>query len=232
MSNEASEKTPSHVITDDLEIIGIFKAFLQRKEKLWLWQKKDTGAQRIVHYGLVKKIDGVKKFIEIRPNNTTGFKLNPKEPLFLYSTKRSVALKCMMRECEKDFLVLAIPARLNFIQGDFLQNMELVEKENEQAHAHERKAPRKQANDDQIIGLRRQLGSEVSSVLIYKFYDISQGGMAFEVYDPAEFVIGDEVVVLYIDDKPLKEGIKGKVVSVRQLPDNPETFKIGVQFQK
>lgn len=220
-------------IDDDLEILGIFKGFLQRKEKLWLWQKADDEAsQRIVHYGIVKKIDPFKKLIELRPNNSTGFKFtDDKAPIFLYSSKRCVALKTLMREYTPDFISFSFPKLLNAIKGDLLQNLQLVEKENESLHVHERQAPRVQAKGTQFIGMKRILEGHLSPLLTYELYDISQGGMAFEVYDPAEFAIADKIQVLSIDGKPLPKTLHGKVVSVRQLPD-ADIFKIGVQFVK
>lgn len=218
-------------IKDDLEILGIFKAFLQKKEKLWLWQKNaSSGQQRVVHYAIVKKIDPFKKIIELRPNNTTGFRLtDSQEPIFLYSSSRGVAVKVIMREYNSQFISFSIPSSLNNLSRDFLANLELVEKENEALHHHERKAPRVQTKGSKYLGLKRKEGALLSPILNYELYDMSQGGLAFEVYDPAEFTRGDQLVVFSIDGKELPKSIEGEVVSVRQM-EQPDVFKVGVKF--
>lgn len=220
----------NEAIEDDLEIIGIFKAFLQRKEKLWVWQKSPDGkSQRVVHYALVKKIDSIKKMIELRPNNTNGFLFaDPKLPLYVYSNKRCVALKSQMRECTKEFISIPLPKRLNGISGEQLQNLELIEKENEQQFQHQRQSPRLLAKEDQVLALKRKTENSTTPIQHYKLYDMSQGGLAFEVYDPTEFIKDEELIFVSLAGKMFQKEIHGRVVSVRQMSD--DTFKVGVEF--
>jgi hypothetical protein len=222
---------PPKQIKDDLEILGIFKAFLQKKEKLWLWQKSSqAGLQRVVHYAIVKKIDPFKKIIELRPNNSSGFKLsNSKEPVFICSSQRGVAVKVLMREYNSQFISFSIPTSINNLSRDFLTNLELVERENEAIHQHERQSVRVQTKGNQHLGLKRRDGENLSPLLNYELYDMSQGGLAFEVYDPAEFSLKDRILVLSIDGKEMTTPIEGEVVSVRQL-ENQDIFKVGLKF--
>jgi hypothetical protein len=235
MSALTKEKIPNseaeNKIKDDLEILGIFKAFLQKKEKLWLWQKSfQQGQQRIVHYAIVKKIDPFKKIIELRPNNSTGFKLtNAQEPIFIYSGQRGVAVKVLMREFNPQFISFNLPSSLNLLSRDFLSNLQLVEKENEELHQHQRETPRIQTKGCKFLGLKRKDENLQSPLLNYELYDMSKGGLAFEVYDPAEFAKGERVIIISVDGKELPNFIDGEVASVKQL-DGLEIFKVGVKF--
>jgi hypothetical protein len=223
------------LITDDLEIIGIFKAFMQRKEKLWTWQTAATGkSRRVVHYSIVKRVDPLKKTIELKPNNRSGFHFTSSDEIFLFSKVRSIAIKLKVREMGPEFIVLVLPVKLNTIHGDFLKNIELVEKENEDAHKHMRTVPRVVALEEQLVGIRRKTDSEsqYQPLEFYGLHDMSQGGLSFHVSDPAEFTVGDTVQVEHLNAKELKTALAGKVASVRLLEDNEELFKVGVAFLK
>lgn len=222
----------SQLITDDLEIIGIFKGFLQRKEKLWTWQSASEKNKRVVHYSLVKRVDPIKKIIELKPNNKSGFRFSSSAEIFLFSKHRSIAIKLKVREMGPEFIILAIPLKLNTIHGDFLKNIELVEKENEDAHKHLRAMPRLTPQEEQLVGIRRLSQSEsvYHPLEFYELHDMSQGGLSFHVSDPAEFTVGERVQVEHLNSKELKTQLVGKVASVRVLEEQDDLFKIGVSF--
>lgn len=225
----------SQLITDDLEIIGIFKAFMQRKEKLWTWQSAgDQKEKRVVHYSIVKKVDPFKKSVELKPNNRSGFRFKSGDEIFLFSKIRSIAIKLKVREMGPEFIVLSLPAKLNLIHGDFLKNIELIEKENEGANKHLRAAPRMQTNEEQLVALRRKRpsDSEYCPLEFYELHDMSQGGFSFYVNDPAEFTVGDYVQMESLNGKELKVIIEGRIASVRVLEQENDLFKVGVAFQK
>lgn len=233
--NEKPVASSPQLITDDLEIIGIFKAFMQRKEKLWTWQTiSGAGNKRVVHYSIVKKVDPLRKIIELKPNNKSGFRFDSKTEIFLFSKVRSIAIKLKVREMGAEFIILALPQKLNLIHGDFLKNIELVEKENEQANKHLRQVPRVVAQEEQLLGLRRS-GLEEQSTAPLEFFalhDMSQGGLSFYVSDPAEFSVGDFVVIEHLNDKELKSKLRGRVASLRLLEEGQDLFKVGVAFIK
>lgn len=234
-SNEKPVASSPQLITDDLEIIGIFKAFMQRKEKLWTWQTiSGPGNKRVVHYSIVKKVDPLRKIIELKPNNKSGFRFDSKSEIFLFSKVRSIAIKLKVREMGADFIILALPQKLNLIHGDFLKNIELVEKENEQANKHLRQVPRVVAQEEQLLGLRRSSSEEQSTAPLefFALHDMSQGGLSFHVSDPAEFSVGDFVVIEHLNDKELKNKLRGRVASLRLLEESQDLFKVGVAFVK
>lgn len=220
-------------ITDDLEIIGIFKEFVKSKKHMWAWQQNpDASGKRPVHFITVKKVDPIKKTIVVYANNSDGFRFTKGAEIFLFCSNRGLAIKTPVRELEKEYLTIPLPARLNLLSKEFLEKIELVEKENEDNHKHKRGAPRSQAKSGQLVGIDKL--SDNGSILrtdLYSLYDISAGGMGFKVHDPAEFTTGDLIRVTHVDGKLLGKALTGVVMAVRQMEDEIlETFKIGVKF--
>lgn len=231
LKQETQRPVNSHFINDDMEIVGIFKAFHQKKEKLWVWQQKDEDKiRRIVHYAMIRKVDALRKTIEFCPNNTLGFHFDPNKAIYLYSNKRSIALKLKMREYSNQFIIIGLPKKLNLVEGHFLNNIELVERENEQAHEHKRQVPRIPAKSQQTIGLRRTPNDRPGALEVYPLHDISRGGMSFVVNDPAEFVVGERLELQNIDNRVLPKKLPGKVVSIKLFQEAEDEFKIGVAF--
>ncbi len=220
-------------ITDDLEIIGIFKEFARNRKNLWAWQQNvDQNGKRPVHFITIKKVDAIKKTIIVFPNNSDGFRFTKGSEIFLFCSDRGFAIKTPVRELEKDFITIPLPARLNILSKEFLEKIELVERENEDKNKHKRNAPRSQAKSGQLVGIDK-LGPEgqVTRSDVFNLYDISAGGMGFMVHDPAEFATGDKVKVTHVDAKLLPKELHGEVVAVRQVEGEVlETFKIGVKF--
>lgn len=220
------------VITDDLEIAGILKALSQNKTKLWCWQNTKVDGERPVHYCLVQKVDQIKKIFTIRPTNKSGFRFKEGEPIFLFAQGRCIACKLDMRDLNAHGILLPLPTKLSVLNESFIQQVELVEREDEAANVHKRELPRKSARTGQMVGVRKlNIETEELDVLdFYTLYDMSKGGMGIKVNDPAEFKKGDHLVVLSVDGKELSKRIKGKVMSIRQTEDMIESFKVGIQF--
>lgn len=226
------EKKENYVISDDMEIYGVLKSMAQRKEKLWAWQAKDEkgGQSRPVHYAIIRKVDPIKKTIEIVANNSSGFRFVAGKDLFLYSTIKGIALKIVMREYDPFYITFTTPARLNVLSKDFLTNIELVEKEDENSNKHKRNVPRIRPKADQIVAINK-LSMATGSMRFYHLYDISQTGMGMMVDDPAEFELGEKIEVLSINNKDLPKVLKGEVVAIRQMnEETDDSFKVGVKF--
>lgn len=220
-------------ITDDLEIIGIFKELAKNRKHLWAWQQNpDTTGKRPVHFIIVKKVDAIKKTIVVYANNADGFRFTKGSEIFLFCSERGLAIKTPVRELEKEYLTIPLPVRLNLLSKEFLTKIELVEKENEESNKHKRAAPRSQAKGDQFVGVDKinDAGETLRSEL-YTLYDISAGGVGFKVHDPAEFATGDRIRVTHVGGKLLPKPLTGNVMAVRQMDDEVlDTFKIGVKF--
>lgn len=221
-------------ITDDLEIIDLFRFFTKTKEKLWVWQnKKDENGYRPVHFAVIRKYDPLKKFIEFSPNNSNGFRLRDKEEIYIFSKSRNIAFKAVARELGKEFIIVTTPKHLNILSEELASKLTIVEREDEDSNLTKRSVPRKSAKDGQMVGVERiDQNGERSKLLMYGLYDISQGGMGFRVNDPAEFMKGDTVEVVEVDGKPLPKRLSGTVMAIREMEDEFETFKVGVQFKK
>ncbi len=223
-------KQKAQCISDDIEIIGVFKFFINSKEKVWVWQKNinpHTG-KRTVHMAIVKKIDYEKRTIEIRPNNKGGFKFDDAEEIFFYSVTRFIAAKVNVKIQENSHLIFAIPERLNILDQNVITRIGIVEREEETKFKHLRTIARKDAKDNQVVTIKRFNGQEVRTHILH---DISGGGMGFIVDDPGEYEIGESIEIENIDGKPLSKVVTGRVVAMRQLDDRElGEFKIGVEF--
>ncbi|MCP4913613.1 MAG: PilZ domain-containing protein [Oligoflexia bacterium] len=228
------EQTPERkLISDDLEIIDLFKVIQRDKEKIWAWQQdKLENGVRPVHFVNVRKVDPLKKLIEVIPTTNTDFTYVKGKDLFIYCKAKNIATKITMRELESGYLTFKIPERLNILSEELASKLSIVEKENEEDNAHKREAPRKQA-DGQMVTVNKT--DEAGNIILddmYTLYDISAGGMGFRVYDPAEFLKGDMVTVPSVNGKDLPNPLRGEVMSVRLMEDEGDIFKVGVRFIK
>lgn len=223
-------KDKAQYIADDIQIIGVFKFLMQNKEKIWVWQKNISrnSGRRPIHLALIKKIDGIKGTIEIRPTNKAGFKFEPGEEIFFYSTTKYIAVKIDVKVREAEFLIFTIPTRLNILDQDFITRVGIIENENEGKFKHLRTIARSEAKNNQMVTIKRHNGQDISTHFLH---DISGGGMGFIVDDPGEYEIGEAMEVENIDGRALSRKVTGKVVAMRQL-DGRELgqFKIGVKF--
>ncbi len=215
-------------VTDELEIIDIFKAMARRKEKLWLWQEnKENPNQRSIHLCYIRKVDVLGKLLWLNPLNQSKFNFtNTQSDFFIYSKVKNMAVRFQAREKDSEFMSLTMPKKLNALSDDFSQKLHLVEKENEEENLHKREVPRKQAKGKQTIRAQKQGENQPK---IYNLYDISAGGLAIKWEDPGYFQKNDLITIFSINDSTLKQPIVGQVVSVREISEE-ETFKVGVKF--
>jgi len=218
------------VITDDLEIIDFFRLLQKSKERLWLWQQNpETPTERKIHFTMVRKVDVLKKVIELTPLTDEGFTFtNTDFELFLYSRGRNMAVRFKAREIDNGYIVFILPEKVNYLSEELAKKINLVEPEDEGQKAHLREQPRKQAGEKQTVKIKK---NQEEKVLQYNLYDISAGGLALKSPDPGVFKKGDTIEVLSINAKELPSPISGNVVSVRHIVDD-DIFKIGVQFKK
>jgi len=220
------------VINDDLEIAGVLKALSQTKTKLWCWQNTKVNGLRPVHYCQIQKVDQIKKLFYIKPTNKNGFRFVEKEPIFIFAQQRCIACKLDIRDLNKQGITLGLPDKLNVLDETFIDQVQLVEKEDEVANEHKREVPRKTANSGQMVGVRKidSETGELDTLDFYTLYDMSKGGMGLKSSDPAEFQPGDKVGIVSVDGKSLAKRIEGVVMSVRQTEDIIESFKVGIKF--
>ncbi|GEM_PF-1670068 len=227
------------VISDDLEIIDFCRVLHKTKEKLWIWQQtpNDEG-QRPVHFCILRKLDILKKSLELTPLSDDGFSFKGEDKdkdkdketeLFLYSRARNLAFKFRPRELEGHYIMLEIPERLNHLSKELADKISLVEEENESQSKHLRQQPRKQAGNKQTVSLLK--GEDQTIIRHYDLYDISAGGLALKTPDPGMFSKEDTITVVLVNAQKLPQAIKGRVVSIRHMKDD-DLFKVGVQFSK
>lgn len=215
-------------LSDDLEIINIFKKLLCRGTRVWLWQNpEEKGGKRHAHYAVVKRYDVLEKYIEVRPIEGAQFRFTPKRPVFLLSDDCGVAFQLKVRKFEPLFIAFETPDKLKEVSDDFKRGLQIVEREDEEKFSHMRTAPRKSAGTDKSIGITK--GAAEGTPTYYFLYDISSGGMGFLTEDPGEFSVGDSLVAHAIDGNPLPKALHGEVVAVRNLEDSA-SFKVGVRF--
>jgi hypothetical protein len=220
MSEELEE------ITDDLEIISILKTIQSSKEKVWLWQNI---GERIVQLALLKKVDQIKKLVQIHPTAAKGFHFSSKDNVFLYSQNKLIATKISIREVDKDYIVFTLPQKMMKVTESYVDGLQFVEKEDEQAHTHERSFNRQEIISEKFIKVSFQ-NEPLKKGDIYFLGDISQSGLSFKIDDPGAFHRGDLLSFSELNGKTLNPAMKGEVMSVRELPDAPGMFKVGVRY--
>lgn len=215
-------------VTDELEIIDIFKVLFRKKERLWLWQEnKEEPSQRSIHLCCIRKVDVLGNTIWLHPLNQSEFSFENKgSDFFIFSKTKNMAVRFQAREKDAGFISFTIPKKLNALSEDFSQKLNLIEKENEEDHVHRREVPRKQAKGKQTI---RALRKGEQHPKVYNLYDISAGGLAIKWDDPGFFKKEDILTIISINDSQLEQPLTGKVVSIREMT-NENTFKIGVKF--
>jgi hypothetical protein len=219
-------------VTDEFEIHSFFRVLNQTRDKIWLWQKELVDGKRLVQYGVVKKVDLIKNIVHVSPCSSKGFKFKTLEEFFFYDAQKSLAFKFKARELTKDMMIVPIPASFHKLSSDFLKNVELVEKENEEKFKHLRGAPRVQPKGEQFVSLIRVKEDESYSPLeVFSLYDISGGGMGIKIEDPSEFDLGEVVEVKSINENEVPKAMVGEVVSIRQNEEESNEFKVGVKFR-
>lgn len=221
----SEEGTENKEITDDLEIIDQLKVLNSTKEKVWLWQNV---GERTVYFALVKKIDQLRKLVQIHPTTKKGFHFASKENVYMYSQDKLVAMKLEIREIEKDYLVFSLPKKIMRVSESFVAGLQIVERENEGAHVHERTHDRNEIHGEKFV--RVKPADENVLPLEYYLNDISQGGLSFRVQDVGEFHKGDKIEIVEMNGQPLEPVLKGEVMSIRELPAAGNFYKVGVRY--
>lgn len=216
----------SKEITDDLEIIDLLKVISSKKEKVWIWQ---NSGDRLVFHAHIKKIDQLSKLIHLYPTATKGFSFNGRENIFLYSSEKLLATKLNIREVDSDYIIFSLPKKIMRVSENFVDGLEFVEKENEDAHIHERTHDRNPIQGEKFIKVHFS-DHPPAKGKIYSLNDISKSGMSFKVDDVGEFHKGDMIEASEMNGKPLSPYLKGEVMSVRELPDSGKLFKVGIKF--
>ncbi len=217
-------------ITDEFEIHSFFRVLNQNKGRIWLWQRDEES--RIVQYAVIRKVDLIKQIIHISPCSSKGFKFKSIDEFFFYCADISLAFKFKARDISKEMMIFPIPKKIQKVSKAFLKDVELIEKENEDKFKHLRNSPRVQASSDQSVSLRRvDSYGELSHQQSFLLYDISGGGMGFQVDDPSEFDVGEEIQVVAINSKEVPKKMSGEVVSIRQNSEQLDGFKVGVKFK-
>ena len=213
-------------ITDDLEIIDLLKVISSSKEKVWIWQ---NDKDRLVFHALIKKVDPLSKLVHVHPTSSKGFHFSSKDNVFLYSAKKLVATKIIIRELEDEYMIFSLPKKVMRVSESFVDGLEFVEKENEGAHVHERTHDRNEIHGEKFIKVHFP-DQPPKNGKIYYLNDISKSGLSFRVDDPGEFHKGDSLEVSEMNGKILTPFIKGEVMSVRELPNAAKEYKIGLRF--
>ena len=222
------------LIKDDLEIIGILKGLCNSKSKLWCWQDiihDDGTKERIVHYVIIQKVDPIRKTFHVRPNIKQGFRFDSKFKTFILAKERAVAFSFVPRDVGTQYMIIGIPTQITPVKAEFINSVELVEREDEDKHQHLRTAQRKQINSAKMVGIRKHDREGLLGVLDFHFlYDLSAGGLSFRVENPAEFIKDERIVAVSIDGKTLETPYRLIVRSIREMDE--DKFKVGCQFIK
>lgn len=113
------------------------------------------------------------------------------------------------------------------LKTDKISTFDSVKKLNEdEIFAAQRAAPRARPKKDKKITLKL-LGSS-DKVFTYSLFDLSTGGMGFNISNLDMFQKNDKLLVTAIDGKDLDKNMIGIIRNIRE--DGPKTFRVGVQF--
>lgn len=100
--------------------------------------------------------------------------------------------------------------------------------EEDKLFADKREAPRARPKIDKHISCQRAGEAETNGN--YKLFDLSRGGLGFQVFIEDAYNKGDFVEVTAIDSQQLDAPLIGEVMSVRNLAPEEAGFKVGVKF--
>lgn len=99
--------------------------------------------------------------------------------------------------------------------------------EEDKMFADKRESPRARPKNDKWVKVAKLQGD---GPVIFKLFDLSQGGMAFVTFDETEFTKGTEIHIVGFNDFDLDDPLVGKVMSIRPIDGATSEFKIGVAF--
>lgn len=211
-------------ITDSLKIINILNKLKFNKTQFWSWQKKDK--ERNLQFLSIQMIDFYKKTITVTPFYSDKVEISfiKNKPIYLCDKKLGYTFKSEIQYIENHFMILKYPQMINIAKNDLVDKIEIIEKENEESHIHERAHERKQPQSFQFIEVKKNDSSKIN---FCQLHDLSQGGLSFITDIPSLFSKGEEIKIR-ISEKP----ITGIVTSTKELPNQYNSFKVGVQFSK
>jgi hypothetical protein len=113
------------------------------------------------------------------------------------------------------------------LKTDKISTFDSVKKLNEdEIFAAQRAAPRARPKKDKKVTLKLLDSSE--KVFTYSLFDLSTGGMGFNITNRDMFQKNDKLLVTAIDGKDLDKNMIGVIRNIRE--DGPNAFRVGVQF--
>ncbi|MBA2403902.1 MAG: PilZ domain-containing protein [Bdellovibrionales bacterium] len=99
--------------------------------------------------------------------------------------------------------------------------------EEDKLFADKRESPRARPKMDKWVKIAKLRGD---GPVVYKLFDLSQGGMGFVSFDETEFTKGTQIHIVGFNDFDLDDPLVGKVMSIRPIDGVQSEFKIGVAF--
>ena len=208
------------------QMIGSLKA---NEEKVWVWQESlDEDEKPLVHFALLYAYDDIKGVGGLKPTTEEGFNFRPEVEINLYSAGYTFWFKFAPKEVRDRKVTFSRPERLSRLDNEFIESLELIEIENEEANMHMRQTPRMQAKGDKKVGVQKAT-DPLERIREYPLYDMSQTGAGFLVDNPALYERGQKIILKTMSGKKLDAPLRGRIMSVRQMDDDEE-FKVGIMF--
>lgn len=103
-----------------------------------------------------------------------------------------------------------------------------IAKMEDEAFAGLRESARLAPKVDKYVTLIKE--SDPTKETIYKLFDLSQGGAGLLIFNPSEFVVGEKVSIIAIDQKPVDKILRGQVAAVRPYDEAKSEYKLGIKF--
>ncbi len=142
-----------------------------------------------------------------------------------HTTKR---LNTIREEIGPDIMrVKSMSERSNRDQELLNSEFGLSVDEEDKLFADKREAPRARPKNDKWVKVARLAGE---GPVVYKLFDLSQGGMGFVGSNDVDFIKGAEIHIMGFNNFDLDDPLIGKVMSIRPMDGTENEFKIGVKF--
>ena len=210
------------------EIDQMLSSLQIKEEKVWVWQESlDADGKPLVHFAIVFSYDGNKDLGELKPTTEEGFYFKPEMEINLYSPQLTLWFKFFPKEAREEKVSFTRPERLSRLDNEFIESLELIEVENEEANMHMRQTARMKAKGNKKVGVQKAV-DPFEKVREYPLYDMSQNGAGFLVDNPALYEQGQKIILRTMNGKKLDAPLRGRIMSVRQMDD--EEFKVGIMF--
>ncbi len=208
------------------QMLGSLKA---NQEKVWVWQDSlDEDEKPLVHFGILFAYDDHKGQGSLRPTSEEGFNFRPEVEINIYSPGYTFWFKFAPREARDRKVTFNRPERLSLLDNEFIESLELIEIENEEANMHMRQTQRMKAKGDKRVGVQKAT-DPLERIREYPLYDMSQTGAGFLVDNPALYERGQKIILRTMNGKKLDTALRGRIMGVRQMDDDEE-FKVGIMF--